>query len=171
MTARNDSELPRKAGARPTVLMRTAATAGPTMRAVLNTALLRATALDTSSGPTISMTNDWRVGLSTTVTHPATNTSAYTIHSSTTPVVTTRNMANASTAAVLCVITSTRRLSNRSAINPPHMPASSIGVNWRAVVTPRATPLPVSLSTSQLWAVICIHVPVSETSWPAKKRR
>ena len=59
----------------PTVPMRMPPTAGPVTRAVLNTALFSATALATSSGPTISMTNDWRVGLSTTVMQPPTKTS------------------------------------------------------------------------------------------------
>src|SRR5438309_100180 len=77
-----------------TVAVRRPATAGPHRRAALNSALLRATALGTSSDPTMPMTDDWRVGLSTTVTHPSRNTSAYTIQSSTTPVATTRNSAN-----------------------------------------------------------------------------
>ncbi len=31
---------------------------------------------------------------------------------------------------------------------------------------PRAELEPVSVSTSHDWAVICIHVPTSETAWP-----
>lgn len=35
-------------------------------------------------------------------------------------------------------------------------------------MTPRATPLPVRLSTSQFWATVCIQVPVTDTNWPMK---
>jgi hypothetical protein len=59
-------------------------------------------------------------------------------------------------------------LSTRSATTPPHAPATSIGVNWSAVVTPSATPLPVMRSTSHICAIACIHVPVAETNWPMK---
>jgi hypothetical protein len=49
-------------------------------------------------------------------------------------------------------------------MTPPQTPNNSSGRNWSAVVSPRATPLPVSLSTNQPWATICIQVPVSDTS-------
>ena len=57
----------------PTVAIRIPAIAGPTRRAALNAALLRAIALGTASPPTISVTNDWRVGLSIAVTQPSAN--------------------------------------------------------------------------------------------------
>ena len=82
--------------------------------------------------------------------------------------------AMASTAAELCVQISVRRLSRRSAITPPHTPNSSMGRNCRATISPRAEPAvarPVSSSTSQLWAVVCIHVPLREISWEKKKSR
>ena len=47
------------------------ASAGPTMRAVLNVAELMATALGRSSRPTISTTNAWRVGMSTALLKPS----------------------------------------------------------------------------------------------------
>jgi hypothetical protein len=53
-------------------------------------------------------------------------------------------------------------LSNRSAITPPHAPNTSIGAYWSAVSIPRATPLPVSWSTSHGAATICIQVPMPE---------
>ena len=61
----------RKVEAVPTVAMSTPATAGPTTRPVLNMALLSPTALGSSSGPTSSTTNDWRVGMSTMNTRPS----------------------------------------------------------------------------------------------------
>ncbi len=36
---------------------------------------------------------------------------------------------------------------------------------------PRSTPLPVRFSTSQVWATVCIQVPVTDTSWPTKNSR
>ena len=44
--------------------------AGPIARAAFTTTLLSVTALLTSAGPTISMTNVCRLGLSTAVTAP-----------------------------------------------------------------------------------------------------
>ena len=61
----------KKAGAIPTTAISTPATAGPTTRAVLKLALLRPTALATRSGPTISLTNDWRAGMSKAVATPS----------------------------------------------------------------------------------------------------
>ena len=66
------------------------------------------------------------------------------------------------------VRSSSRRLGTRSAISPPQAPKTSIGRNCRAVVTPTATPLPVSARTSQISAIICIQLPDSETSCPVK---
>ena len=55
----------------PTALMTRPATAGPAIRARLNTALFSAMALAMPSLPTISTANACRVGLSTTVTMPS----------------------------------------------------------------------------------------------------
>ena len=63
---------------------------------------------------------------------------------------------------------SSRRFGTRSAISPPQAPNSSIGRNWSAVVTPTATPLPVSVRISQISATVCIQLPEIETSWPTK---
>lgn len=171
MTARYDPALTRKAGATPAVAMTAPAAAGPRRRPALNMALLSPTAFGTSSGPTISMTNDWRVGMSTICTMPSRKASRYTIHSSTLPAATSAHRVRASTAAAAWVTSRIRRLSKRSAITPPHIPNSSMGRNCRATVTPRSRPLPVRVSTSQLCATCCIHVPDTETSWPRKNRR
>ena len=56
----------------------------------------------------------------------------------------------------------------RSAIRPPQAPKSSIGRNWSAVVRPTATPESVRLRISQIAATVCIQVPESETTCPAK---
>ena len=53
--------------------IRSPASAGPTIRAVLNAAELRPTALVTSSGPTISETNDCRTGASNAAPMPKAN--------------------------------------------------------------------------------------------------
>jgi len=78
---------------------------------------------------------------------------------------------SASTPNVTCVASRILRLSCRSASDPPSGPNNRIGPNASAVSIPRATPLPVSWSTSQAAATICIHVPVTEIACPMKKRR
>ena len=55
------------------------------MRAQCTITLFRLTAFTTRSGPTISITKLWRVGLSIAFTAPRANTSANTIHGSTAP--------------------------------------------------------------------------------------
>ena len=70
MTAMYVAALTRKSGSSPIVAMVMPATAGPMMRVRLNTALFRATALATSDLPTISTTNDWRMGMSKALTMP-----------------------------------------------------------------------------------------------------
>ncbi|CAM5638708.1 hypothetical protein SCYAM73S_01914 [Streptomyces cyaneofuscatus] len=68
--ARKERPLSRNAQPLPTVVIRTPATAGPMSRADWKFAEFRLTALRSCAGPTISETNDWRAGLSTTVTMP-----------------------------------------------------------------------------------------------------
>src|SRR6266446_1544633 len=62
-TRRWPAPLTAKAGATPTLAMTRPAAAGPTIRAPLNAAELSATALTTSSRPTVSFTNDCRTTL------------------------------------------------------------------------------------------------------------
>ncbi len=65
-----------------------------------------------------------------------------------------------------CMIRSTVRLGNRSAITPPIGESRSVGSSCRATVMPSAEPLPVSTSTSQACAVFCIQVPMLEMNEP-----
>ena len=67
-----------------------------------------------------------------------------------------------------CVIVSSVRLSKRSASSPPQAPNSSTGRNWSPAVMPTAAPLPVSCTISHISATICIQLPETETTWPAK---
>ena len=92
------------------------------MRAELPTALLSATAFGTRSRPTISSTNAWRAGSSTTVTKPSAIASPNTIQTCTTPVSTISHIATASSAASVCVTSSTLRRSKRSAIDAAPQP-------------------------------------------------
>ena len=50
--------------------------------------------------------------------------------------------------------------------HPAPQAEQSDGPNCSAVTMPSAVPELVSSSTSQSWATRCIQVPVSETSWP-----
>jgi hypothetical protein len=170
-TAKNDTAFTKNTQEVPTVAMRIPAAAGPVMRAELPTALVSATALGSRSRPTISSTNAWRAGSSTTVTNPSAIASAKTIQTWTTPVRTMSHITTASTAASVCVTSSTRRRSNRSAIVPPHSPNNRTGRNRNANVAPTATPLPVSVDTSQASAMVCIHDPTCDTRSPVKYSR
>ncbi len=95
----------------PTAAIAIPATAGPTMRALLNVALLRLTALARSSGPTISLTNDCRTGVSMTPTTPSPTASAYTCQSVTAPDRSSTASVSARTAIAACARTSRRRRS------------------------------------------------------------
>ena len=68
--------------------MRIPPIAGPTTRAEFITTLLRLTAFCSWSRPTISSTNVWRAGLSTTLTKPSRNAMRYTFQTAATPAVT-----------------------------------------------------------------------------------
>src|SRR4051812_93568 len=55
---------------------------------------------------------------------------------------------------------------------PPHTPKRSVGRNWSAMASPTRNPLLCDrCRTSQLRAIVCIHVPPCEMSWPVKNRR
>ena len=148
--------------------MTSPAAAGPTMRAEWTSALLRLTALTSRSAPTISIAKLWRVGLSTALTEPRAKTSAQTIQGSTVPAAVIAHRIRAGRAMSVWVTISSERLGSRSASRPPNAPKRRKGRNWSAEVTPTATPLPVRERISHISATICIQLPDSETSWPAK---
>jgi hypothetical protein len=166
--AANEATLTPKQGVTPTIAMIAPASAGPTIRAACTMTLLSETALTTRSGPTISMAKLCRVGLSTAFTEPRTKTSAQTIHGATAPLTVMPQRTRAGTAIRICVTISSLRLGRRSARRPPKAPKRRNGRNWRADVTPTASPLPVSDRISHISATICIQLPVRETSWPVK---
>ena len=128
--------------------------AGPIIRALCTITLFRLTAFTTRSGPTISITKLWRVGLSIAFTAPRANTSANTIHGSTAPLAASAQSSSAGSTIATWVTISRRRLSKRSASRPPKAPKSSIGTNCRAVVSPTATPLWVRVRISHTSATI-----------------
>ena len=47
----------------------------------------------------------------------------------------------------------------------------SMGADWSALMSPSLKGELVSSRTSQDCATLCIQVPISEMSWPEKKRR
>ena len=147
------------------------ATAGPSTRAALNIAELRATAVPTSSRPTISTENAWRVGMSTTLVRPPRKARAMTCHTSTRPVNTRPNIANDRPILIACVTISVWRLGSASVMIPPNRPRTMTGIHCMAATTPSRNGSPVSWRISQPWATACIQVPTSDTSWPPKYRR
>ena len=78
---------------------------------------------------------------------------------------------NASTPIIDCSAIINLRLSTRSATTPPYGPSSSTGNVCSATTTPILVPEPVSTSTSQDCATVCIQVPTREMAWPRKYLR
>ncbi len=74
------------------------------------------------------------------------------------------NASTARTAAavpiVLWVTSRILRFGKRSAMTPPNRPSRRVGVNCSAVVMPTAVALPVSVSTSQSWAMRWTQPPI-----------
>ena len=68
---------------------------------------------------------------------------------------------------------SSRRRSKRSATHPVTLTSSSGGANCRPIVMPMAPAsfCVSSVSTTQLSAVACIHVPTLETKAPRNQTR
>src|SRR5438093_12404091 len=87
-TRRWPAPLNTNAGATPTLAMTRPAAAGPTIRAPLNAAALSATALTTSSRPTVSFTNDCRTTLKSVLARPAHSARTPRCQYATTPVAT-----------------------------------------------------------------------------------
>ena len=152
--------------------MATPAMAGPTKLAPVTIDVLSATALPRFSRPTISTTNDWRVGLSTAMTAPRSAASTKTCPIRTWPLRVRDASTNASVIAEHWVMTSNVRRRYRSASSPPidasRKAKAPAGQN---VVSPRERDDPVRRYTSQLWASDWVQVPTSETAWPAIAKR
>ena len=158
------SALSAKHGPTPRTAITVPASAGPAMRLVWTTTELSATALTIRSCPTSSITNDCRAGLSIASTEPRARTSANTISVVTWPVATSAHSVSAGSAISACVYWSSRSFGTRSASRPPQAPNKSIGRNCRAAVRPTLTPEPVSCTISHISAMICIQLPVIETT-------
>ena len=76
IVARKVSALSRKSHPVPIAVMARPATAGPTIRAVLNVVAFSATAFGSCALPTISTTKDCRTGVSTAAAQPSSRHSA-----------------------------------------------------------------------------------------------
>ena len=144
------------------------ATAGPTTRAALNIAELRATALPMSPRPTISTTKLWRTGMSIALAVPRSSARTMIIQTSTTPVSVSTARIAARTIITACTTKIVWRFGSASASTPPNRPKTMTGTNCAAATTPSQNASLVSSRTSQAWATCCIHVPISEMSWPPK---
>ena len=166
-----ESALIAKQGPTPKTAITAPAAAGPAIREQWTTTEFSETALTIRSGPTSSITNAWRAGLSIASTEPRASTSPKTIQGAMSPVAVSAHSVIAGTAISACVYWSRRSFGTRSASRPPQAPNSSIGRNWNAAVTPTETPEPVSCTISHISATICIQLPEIEMTWPVKYRR
>ena len=162
----------RKTGPTSKAAMARPATAGPTIRAELNTAAFSDSALGSSGVPTSSETNACRTGVSTALAVPSSAAKAKTCQSCTRSVRTSTAMPSASTVQKALATKSSTRLSYRSASRPESRVSRSTGVNWQAVTTPSAVAeLLESSRTSQSWAMNIIQTPINLISCPDAKRR
>ena len=168
ITPANDTALITKHQPMPTVAMRMPAIDGPTMRAEVNTALLRLTAFVTSPCSTSSGTNERRAGLSNAFAVPSASASTTMIHRFTTSASTKIPSTQREHALRGGRDHHELRLSWRSAMTPAHAPNTRIGKNCSAYVSPSMAPLCVMWSTSHGSATSWIHVPTCDTDDPAK---
>ena len=171
MTATNDRPLMKNAVEMSNTPMVRPATAGPTIRAALKIAEFRATALPMSSRPTISMTNDWRVGMSMAWVQPRAKARMTISQTWTVPVAVRMPRMKARLIETDWVAMSVRRLGRLSATIPPNRPKIITGTNCAAATTPSMNGSFVRVRTSQAWATACIQVPTSEMSWPDQNSR
>lgn len=95
----------------PTALMSRPAPAGPTICATLEYVAVIAEALGSSSGPTISLTNAIRAGVSTALMQPTARASRLMCHSRTSPARTSTARSSARPPAATLAATRSRRLS------------------------------------------------------------
>ena len=82
------------------------------------------------------------------------------------PVITKNPKASAKMICTICVATRILRLSKRSASEPAVGASASAGKPAAKLTRPSRIALFVSPLITQLWAIICIHVPLSEMSEP-----
>ena len=119
------------------------ATAGPTMRAILNMVELSAMAFIRSSLPTVSATKTWRADISNESEQPSTNAISATCQTCTAPDQVSAARMKASVMAMVCVEMMSLRLLTRSAITPPGRANIRIGIVWLKLTRPSASGEPV----------------------------
>ena len=171
ITATKLMPLRKKQAVTPRTPIRIPPMAGPTIRAALNIAEFRPIAFVTSSRPTISTTNAWRVGMSTALTSPSSAASTRMCQTWVTFANVSAARARARIIDATCVPMIVFRFGRTSAITPPNRPRIRTGRNWTAARNPSQIGSWVSSRISHAWASDCIQVPISEMSWPNQKSR
>ena len=136
MTATKLRPLRKKQAVTPRAPMRMPPTAGPTIRAALNIAEFRPTALVMSSRPTISTTNAWRVGMSTAFTRPSSAARTRMCQTCTTFAKVSAARMKARSIEATCVPMIVDRFGRTSAMTPPNSPRTRTGRNWIAATKP-----------------------------------
>ena len=147
------------------------ASAGPTIRELVISALLRLTAFCTLVSGTISTTNARRAGLSKAVAMPPQNATAKIATTGGLSMKASPASTNDCSMANACTIIRSRRLSLRSAIRPAQAPNSRTGANWQPVSSPTIRPLLVSFRTSSVWAIRVSQLPTWLMICPEKNSR
>ena len=139
------------------------------MRALLNNDEFSAIAFGRSARPTICTMKDWRAGMSKAFTTPSSPARTRTCDTWTVPDNVIAARAKASSIMTACVPTMMRWRRQRSAAKPPTGARRNTGNCPMKPTSPNRTDDCVSRYTSQAWATFCIHVPITEMNWPAKK--
>ena len=78
---------------------------------------------------------------------------------------------DASTRNAICAMRTMRSLSERSTMAPAGIVKSRMGMDDTVATRPTRKALFVSSSASHPCAIVCIHVPISESVWPIRNRR
>ena len=112
------------------------------------------------ASPTTSLINTWRAGPSTAEVTPSAMQLPYTAHTVRFPLASHAASPRASSAITDWHTIMTLRLGNMSTSRPLSGPMTSMGRNCSATAIPTAAGLPVSCSTSQSWASLCIQTPM-----------
>ena len=155
----------------PTVVARTAPSAGPNKREPVMTVVLNESTFASCSGGTISVTIVRRVGLSNAVKKPCAVEMPKSNGNVSMSSQSTRPSTNARMPSAPCICIVRRCRSTRSAIAPAYSPKNNSGAKRHAVTMPSSRPPPPSSRTSSTRTVNWAQVPILLMAMPPKKIR
>ena len=168
MKTRYEAALMKKAHGMPNAAIAAAARAGPLARAMLNVIELSAIADPRSRRETSEETIACCAGAENALTTPSSSANTITVVAPAWSVSASTPRVALSTTAELCVTSSSRRRSKRSAALPDHGASTSTGMNVAKFRTPSRNAEPVTRYRSRDAARFWNHVPLAESALPTK---